>query len=158
MWTRALALVLFAVACAHPESAPIVERRSPPIAEQPRCTDAAAVRLMLEEFIGAVNRGHADEILAYLSPAFLWYSDATVVAYGREEAARVLAQRAANGERLSLVDVTVNTLDGWDGAAQFGPIVLELTDADGARRAGGKGALYCDGRWRGIEVLSLAGG
>jgi hypothetical protein len=49
------------------------------------------------------------------------------------------------------------TLRGWDGAGHAG--LAPFTFERGGKRLqlSGKSALYCGGRWRGIEVMSLGG-
>ena len=46
------------------------------------------------------------------------------------------------------------TLRGWDGASHFG-VQMERTVAGNLLMYHGKGALFCHGRYEGIEVLGL---
>jgi len=136
---------------------PLGDPGAPP--EDGSCKTEDELRAKLESFTSALNAGDAAALERSLSPA-LWAISASApaephwVVYGRIDAKRELLRRHAAGERWRLVGVSQTTLRGWDGASHFG-LQMERTFAGDVVRHQGKGALFCYGRYEGIEVLGL---
>lgn len=116
----------------------------------------------LEAFARAVNHGDRIGVAGVVSSAAQWFSittsDGHEVAYGHNNIVEHLIAMHAAGDRF-VTPPTPNqfTLVAWDGAGHFG--VAPFTFERGGKRMQlqGKGALYCGGRLRGVEVLSLGG-
>jgi len=123
------------------------------------CRSEAELRAHLESFTSALNTGDPIALERSLSPV-LWVVSASAPAephwavYGRADALRELLRRQSVGERWRLVGVSQTTLRGWDGASHFG-VQLERTLASEVVMHQGGGALFCRGRYEGIEVLAL---
>jgi hypothetical protein len=129
--------------------------------EDGSCKTEDELRVMLESFTLALNAGDAAALERSLS-SVLWAVSASApaephwVVYGRTEALRELLRRHAAGERWRLVGFSQTTLPGWDGASHFG-VQMERAVAGRVVMHQGKGALFCHGRYVGIEVLGLGG-
>jgi hypothetical protein len=136
-------------------TAAVVPPESP--LEDGSCKTEDELRAKLESFTSALNAGDAAALERSLSPV-LWAVSALDPApwavYGKTEALRELLRRHATGERWRFVSFTQTTLQGWDGASHFG-LHMERTVAGRLVMHQGKGALFCRGRWEGIEVLGL---
>lgn len=123
------------------------------------CRTEQELRDRLELFTRAVNDGDRAGIDQALS-SVLWVlsvgggPEPHSAVYGKVEAARDLIRRHAEGERWRLVSIFQPTLRGWDGASHFG-VRMERRRGDAVIEHLGKGALFCRGRYEGIEVLNL---
>ena len=128
-------------------------------AEDGSCETEEELRAKLESFTSALNAGDSAALQRSLSPV-LWAVSASAptephwVAYGRSDAVQELPRRQSAGERWRLVGFSQTTLRGWDGASHFG-VQMERTVAGNLLMYHGKGALFCHGRYEGIEVLGL---
>lgn len=123
------------------------------------CRSEAELRAYLESFTRALNAGDAAALERSLSSVLLSVSAGAPsephwVVYGRTEALRELLRRHEAGERWRLVGLDLSTLRAWDGASHFG-VQMERTLASGPITHQGKGALFCHGRYQGIELLAL---
>lgn len=136
---------------------PLGDPAAPP--DDGSCKNEDELRAKLESFTSALNAGDAAALQRSLSPV-LWAVSATAptephwVAYGRADAVQELLRRQAAGERWRLIGFSQTTLRGWDGASHFG-VHMERTVAGNVVVHQGKGALFCHGRYEGIEVLGL---
>jgi hypothetical protein len=127
--------------------------------EDGSCRSEAELRAYLESFTRALNAGNVAALERSLSPVLLSVSAGSPsephwVVYGRTEALRELLRRHEAGERWRLVGLSQPTLRAWDGASHFG-LQMERTLASGPVTHQGKGALFCHGRYEGIEVVAL---
>jgi len=124
------------------------------------CHDQSEIDGLLGSFARAVNGGDPAGIEAVVSPAAQWFSitepGSHEVAYGQREIVAHLLAMHASGDRFVTAPTTQQiTLRGWDGAGHFGLAAFTF-ERDGREiRLFGKGALYCGGTARGVEVLSL---
>lgn len=113
----------------------------------------------VERFVAAFNSGSEGALRAAISPLAQWYSvtlpGSHEVAYGQADMIRHVGMRHAAGDRLERPRIAVNALVGWDGGAHFGVTSIELRRGNATFELHGKGALYCDGSGRGINVISL---
>jgi hypothetical protein len=126
------------------------------------CRAESEIESSLEAFSGAVNDGDRTRVDAAVSSAAQWFSITTSsgheVVYGHSNIVEHLLAMHAAGDRFVTPPTPDQfTLVAWDGAGHFG--LAAFTFERGGKRfeLHGKGALFCGGRWRGIEVLSLGG-
>jgi hypothetical protein len=127
------------------------------------CRAESEIASSLEGFARAVNNGDRVEVEKVVSSAAQWFSLTTSegheVAYGHNNIVEHLIAMQVAGDRFVTVPTPNQlTLVAWDGAGHFG--LAPFTFERGGKRIelSGKGALYCGGRARGVEVLSLGSG
>lgn len=124
----------------------------------PAGCQAGAVRVRVETFFAAFNRGDASALNDALSRAFVWYSIGPPeprTVFDREGAIRYFVERAAAGERLSLASIEVSPYlaDGQVGFA----LVITRDFAGTQLHHKGKGSVYCgSGNTPGILLFSFA--
>jgi hypothetical protein len=162
-----IAFVLFACE-PGPVSGPPTETASQQVlttASQPQveaCRAESEIASSLEAFARAVNNGDRAGVEVAVSSAAQWFSLTTPagheVAYGHNNMVEHLISMHLAGDRF-VTPPTPNqlTLVAWDGAGHFGLAPFSFERGGKRMELQGKGAVYCGGRLRGVEVLSLGG-
>jgi hypothetical protein len=126
-----------------------------PVREGP-CETEGQVVAKLAEFFDAMNSGDDAKLTSALRSEFYARSTISFTTRTRGDAIHRVRTQHAAGDRFAFRSAQVNALNGWDGAAHFGPLDVVLT-RDGFRTVlTGKGAVYCNGVRRGLKVLGLA--
>jgi hypothetical protein len=131
-----------------------------PVAVEP-CRAVHEIQAILASFTQAVNSGDRAAIEAAVSPSAHWFSLTTSggneVAYGHDDIVSHLVAMSAAGDRFITTPTPDQvTLVAWDGAGHFGLTAFTFERNGQRHRLVGKGALYCGGSARGVEVMGLA--
>jgi hypothetical protein len=147
-------------ASARPSATPTDTHPTASLAQVEACTAASQIESMLETFARAVNDGDRGRVEAAVSSAAQWFSITTPsgheVAYGHNDIVRQLLAMHAAGDRFVTTPTPVQvTLQGWDGAGHFGLGPFTFQRGGERMQLMGKGAIYCGGRVRGVEVMSV---
>jgi hypothetical protein len=126
------------------------------------CHAERQIESALGAFARAVNDGDRAKVDAVVSSVAQWFSITTSngheVAYGHGDIVEHLLAMHEAGDRFITPPVPNQlTLQGWDGAGQFGLAPFTFERAGKHLELQGKGAVFCGGRWRGIQVMSLGG-
>lgn len=145
---------------ARPSATPTAPSPTASLAHVEACTAASQIESMLETFVRAVNDGDRGRIEASVSSAAQWFSITTPsgheVVYGHNDIVRhLLAMHAAGDRFITTPRPAQVTLEAWDGAGHFGLGPFTFQRGGERMQLTGKGAIYCGGRVRGVEVMSI---
>lgn len=149
-----MALTLVLAACtstALPTSSPVLTAAAyKPAVARSAAESTECVRVVLNSFINAFNRGDAAELATFFSrtegaSTFKWFVTPETPAYGPgiSQLPDYFATWRAAGERWRLVTVDASASPGWHGGVDFG-VEIERAWPDRSVVHPGKGALDCD--------------